>query len=244
MIRAKKFHCTVTSLLWLSPTVFELRFRTDKKLKFEPGQFLSIYVPDFVNSGKFVRRAYSFANAMPDVESQGYALCVKRQVGGAGSEFLASLKPGEGFEATAPYGHFFHEPHPGRNLCFISTSTGIAPVRSILRSEEFLEHRPMKVLNIFGARTEDEILYKDEFKDVENVVAVSRPGPHFKGFHGRVTDYLRSLPASWAWKNTDFYLCGNGAMVSEVVEILRDGHGVADAAIRRESFTPAHKKSA
>jgi ferredoxin-NADP reductase len=244
MLKAKKFQCTVSSLIWLSQTVFELRFKTNKQIKFEPGQFLSLYVPDFLNEGKFVRRAYSFANALRDVKEQNYALCVKHQVGGAGSEFLCSLKPGDNFEATAPYGHFFQVPNPERNICFVSTSTGIAPVRSILRSEEFQEHKPKKVLHLFGARTEDEILYAGEFPDIECITAVSRPTPNFRGFHGRVTDYLRSLPASWAWQKTDFYLCGNGAMVAEVVEILRDGHGVADSAIRRESFSPAKKKSA
>jgi ferredoxin-NADP reductase len=161
---AKKITCEVTQIVWLTPTVFSLKFKTSKKLKFFPGQFLSIYVPDNRIS-KTVRRAYSFANSPEMAKREGFELCIKHVPGGAGSEYMAALRPGDTFEATAPYGHFLYAPpKQGRYVCFISTSTGIAPFRSMVLSEEFLSHQPERCFFIFGARSESEFLYKNDLE--------------------------------------------------------------------------------
>lgn len=235
---AKRIKCEVVQKTWLTPTVFSLKFRSNKNLKFLPGQFLSIFVPKGKNE-KAVRRAYSFANSPEMAKQEGYELCIKHVPGGTGSEFMASLNPGDQFEATAPYGHFLYlPPARGRFSCFISTSTGIAPFRSMILSEDFLSHQPDRCFFIFGARSESEFLYKQdlEMPGLELTLAVSRAENNGSGFHGRVTDYLRSLPSAWHWHNTDFYLCGSPEMVQEVVEILKGGHGVNDKSIHREAF--------
>lgn len=242
---ASRHKCKVIEVVWLTPTVMRIRFSARKRIRFAGGQFISLYVPDLAN-GKTVRRAYSFAAAPELAAEEGvYELCVKYLPGGVGSEFLKSLRPGDGFEATAPYGHYVYHPKEAshRNACFISTSTGVAPNRSIVLSEAFRDHPPLKTFFVYGARTEDEIIYPGEFEKLglETVNAISRPGPGFTGFHGRVTDYLRSLPASWHWHDTDFYVCGNAPMIEEVREILKGGHNVAPARIHAESFFPKKK---
>lgn len=241
---ASKFECTVTESVWLTPTVLRIRFTTRKKIRFLGGQFLSIYVPD-PKTGKQARRAYSFAGSAEEGRNGSYELCVKYLPGGLGSEYIAGWKAGTTFTATAPYGHYVYTPLlPGQNACFISTSTGVAPNRSIVLSSSFQENPPERSFFIYGARTENEIIYPGEFEQLglETVNAISQPGKDFKGFHGRVTDYLRSLPVSWQWHNTDFYICGNPEMIDEVREILKGGHGVQGNRIHAESFSP--KKSA
>ncbi len=241
---AAKYRCTLTEQTWLTPSVMRICFTTKKEIKFQPGQFLSIYVPDIRNTGKFLRRAYSFSTA-PGKE-YCYELCVKHVPGGAGTEFLASLQQGDFFDATAPYGHFLYQaPLAGRYVCFISTSTGIAPFRSMVLSEHFQENKPDKCFFIFGARTEAEIIFSGEFeaRDINTINAISQPSSGYSGYHGRVTDYLRGLPVSWHWHNTDFYICGNAEMIQEVCEILKGGHGVLPKAIFCESFSTHQKKS-
>lgn len=241
---AARHRFTVIDVVWLTPTVMRVRFNSKKRVPFLGGQFLSLYVPDVPN-GKIVRRAYSLASSPEELVHE---LCVKYLPGGLGSEFLASLRPGDSFEATAPYGHYVYHPKDAhrRNACFIATSTGVAPNRSIVLSEAFRDHPPMKTLFLYGGRTEDEIIYPGEFEKLglETVNAISRPTPSFKGFHGRVTDYLRDLPNSWHWHNTDFYVCGNAPMIDEVREILQGGHNVATARIHAESFFPKKKRVA
>jgi ferredoxin-NADP reductase len=231
---AREVACKVVEFNWLTPTVMGIRFEPSKKFVYEPGQFLSVVVPDPAG-GRPLRRAYSFASPPG---KDGYQLCVKHVPGGPGSGYLAKLKVGDVFKAFAPYGDFMYVPRPGRKACFISTGTGIAPFRAMVMSDQFRENPPEEALNLFGVRTADEIIYPGLFEGfgVKVVNAVSKPPAGFKGFQGRVTDYLKSLPSDWDWHATDFYLCGNGDMVAEVVKILRSGHGVPEEAIHKEVY--------
>ncbi len=230
---AREVACKVIEKKWLTPTVVSLRFEPSKKFRFEPGQFLSVVVPNPAG-GRPLRRAYSFATA----PEQGFGLCVKHLPGGPGSSYLAALKEGDSFKAFAPYGDFFYEPRLGRQACFISTGTGVAPFISMLHSSHYRENPPAKAISLFGARTEDEIIYPGLFRSLglEEVNAISQPKAPWQGFKGRVTDYLKSLPGDWGWHSTDFYICGNGEMVAEVRKILREGHGVPETSILQEVY--------
>lgn len=252
---AKKIRCTITHKVWHTPTVLGIRFESNKKFKFEPGQFLSISVPHRDGKSRPLRRAYSFAQGTRASYKQGYELCVKIVDGGAGTGHLATLNIGDQFEAHAPYGDFvYRAPEDGRGVCFVCTGTGIAPFRSMILSPEFQEAPPERALCVFGVRTEQEILYIGELEKagVPTVNAISKPTIHLTGdlaspsdtvqlYPGRVTDYLRSLPQTWPWHQTDFYICGNGEMVLEVVTILEGGHGVDTKNIYREAFSVVKK---
>lgn len=235
---ASRIHCRVLETRWVTPSVFLVRFSPSKRFRFLPGQFVSVVVP---TSGGFVKRCYSLASGPEEALRTGrYELCVKLVPGGAGSSFLAGLKPGDEFGAFAPYGGFTYRPvEQGRGVAFIATATGIGPFRSIVLSDAFQGSSPTRAELIFGARDEKEILYRREFRQagVETTYALSRSAAPNE-FQGRVTDYLRQLPDHWRWHTTDFYLCGNGEMIHEVNELLR-GRGVAPQAIRLENFTAA-----
>ncbi|HUP58151.1 MAG TPA: FAD-binding oxidoreductase [Bdellovibrionota bacterium] len=236
---ATKINCQVTETKWLTPTVVGIRFEPSKRFHHEPGQFLSLIIPGTESNAKPARRIYSFA-ANP--EKGGYQLCIKVVPNGIGSNFMASLKIGDIFKATAPYGDFLYEPKKNNHVCFIATGTGVAPFRSIAMSDRFLETPPPSALMLFGARTEDEIVYPGFFESVgiHTVNAISKPTPAYKGYHGRVTDYLRSLPTDWNWHSTEFYLCGNGSMIMEARRILLEGHGVPERHVHQEAyFEPA-----
>jgi ferredoxin-NADP reductase len=231
-VPAREYLCKVLQIKWLTPTVFDLRFEPTRKFRFDPGQFVSVIVPQGEDR-KPLRRAYSLA-VPPE---QGWGLCVKVVTGGPGSTYLASLKPGDTFRASAPYGHFLYDHESGRDACFVSTGTGVAPFLAMIESGAYRDSPPQRATSIFGARTEDEIIYPGYFArlGLTEVNAISRPGPTFAGYRGRVTDYLRGLPADWPWDQTDFYLCGNGEMVDEVKRILK-ARGVPEAHIHKEVY--------
>lgn len=233
MPSARRLKCQLIQREWITPSVMRIRFEPSKRFEFEPGQFVSLVVPHS-GSRRSVRRAYSLAT--PDARS-GYELCIKLVPEGLGSCHFAALKPGQPFEIYAPYGDFVYEPSDAKAVCFISTGTGIAPFLSMARSDVFHEHRPERVTSLFGAYSQEDIIYPGLMKDlhIEEVVALSRPAPGWEGFTGRVTDYLKSLPKDWGWKSTDFYLCGNGNMVEDAVRIL-EAMGVPEARIRKEVF--------
>lgn len=245
MITAKRFWCRIEGRRWLTPSVMEFTIQPSHDFEFAPGQFLSIYVPDAKNPAKPIRRIYSFSTPPDDAKKNGFQLCVKF-TGGLGTSFLKSLGPGQSFEASAPYGEFVYRSKPKTRTCFISTGTGIAPLKSMLESTAFQQMKAPDSLWIFGCRTEDEILYPGIAEKLghQAVYAVSQPTGKAvlppdvaaRMFKGRVTDYLKSLPADSGWHTTDFYLCGNGTMIGDVVEILKGGHGVNDAQIHQEQY--------
>jgi ferredoxin-NADP reductase len=236
---ARQITCAVTETKWLTPTVVGIRFEPNKRFSFDPGQFLSLIVPGTESSAKPARRIYSFA---ADPEKAGYQLCVKVVPKGVGSNYMASLKAGDTFKATAPYGDFLYEPKKGNHICFIATGTGVAPFRAIAMGSQFENNPPPSSLMLFGARTEDEIVYPGFFEAMgfHTINAISKPSENYKGYHGRVTDFLRALPQDWNWHSTEFYLCGNGAMIVEARRILLEGHGVPEAHVHQEAyFEPA-----
>jgi NAD(P)H-flavin reductase len=233
---ATEVHCNVTRFKMLTPTVYEVAFRTEPAVHFEAGQFISVIVPGAGPNGRDLRRAYSIASSPDQGEIE---LCIKLVEGGPGSTYLYKMREGDKFRGFAPYGDFTYEPKDGRHAMFIATGTGIAPFRSMVLSKAFHAHPPVSAACLIGVRTEDELLYQSDFAHehirTQWIPTVSQPVGEWKSFRGRVTDYLRQLEAEFPWLETEYYLCGNGAMIKEVKELLAE-KGVHKDSIHQEKY--------
>jgi len=232
---ATEFLCTVKSFRMLTPTVFETTFETNQPFDFKAGQFISVVVPGAGPKGRDLRRAYSIASAP---ENRPVELCIKLVEEGPGTNYLYKLRPGDTFKGFAPYGDFVYEPRAGRHAMFIATGTGIAPFKAMIESTDYAQSPPASATCLLGVRTEDELLYLESLANrlgVKWVPTVSQPVGEWNGFRGRVTDYLRTLGDNYAWKETDYYLCGNGAMINEVKTLLGE-KGVEKDSIHQEKY--------
>lgn len=238
---ATEFRCTVKSFKMLTPTVFELTFDAEKTLpehpefQFEAGQFVSCVIPGAGPKGRDLRRAYSIASSP---ETRPVELCVKLVEEGPGTNYLYKLRPGDVFKGFAPYGDFVYEPKAGNHACFIATGTGIAPFRSMVLSEAYRAAPPVSAWCLMGVRSEDELCYEQEITGlpgVQWVSTVTQPKGKYDGYQGRVTDWLRAQGEAFPWKQTQFYLCGNGAMITEVKAILAE-KGVEKESIHQEKY--------
>lgn len=228
----------------LTPTVFELSLELKMRegFSFKSGQFLSLVIPGVGFEGRDIRRAYSIAS--PPEKNQ-IDLCLKQIEDGPGSTYLFQRSIGEEIKGLGPYGMFtFQSAALARRVCFIATGTGVAPFRSMMFSKDYRENPPQTALCVLGVREETELLYTDEFGQIPGlqlINMVSRPRETQKKETtqlwktGRVTDFLKSLGVEFPWFETDFYLCGNGAMVKEVKTILEE-KGVAKTAIYHEVY--------
>ncbi len=232
--KSDHFKCKVIESNPLTPNVFELKFAPDRPLDFKAGQYVSVIVPAV--DGKPLRRPYSIASA-PGVSP--IELCIQKVEKGPGSNYLAGLKPGDTFECVAPYGYLTYHPRPDKHAVFISTGTGIAPFRSMVLSEEFRKSPPLSTLFCLGVRTDHDVLYETDFishpllKWIPCLTqSVGRVSEFFKG---RVTAFLESQHSQFAWSETEFYLCGNGAMIDDVRKFLK-GNGVDRKAIHVEVY--------
>lgn len=231
-VRTKKF---------LTHDVFELILARPEGFQFDAGQYISIVVPGAGPGGRNLRRAYSIASPpeTPEIE-----LCVKIVEGGPGTTYLNSLKEGDELQAQGPFGDFVLEHDQSLPCMFIGTGTGIAPLRSMVLSKQWQSTAPVSFL--LGVRAEKDIVYPELFetnrpsqlKSHEHVrIALSRPEGPWTGFRGRVTDYLRDLAGRSAWEiaKSHYYLCGSGAMITEVKEILA-ASGVPKEQVHTEKY--------
>lgn len=229
---------TVRELKWLTPSVFQIGFDLEgTSVPFVAGQWASIVIPGAGAAGKDLRRAYSIASPpdrLPRIE-----LCIKRLEGGPGTTYLSTRKPGDTLRLFLPYGSFVYKTPRERDACFIATGTGISPFRSILSSQAYLASPARRAYCLLGVRDETEVLYRGELgsrSDVEWIETVSRPSPGAQvAFAGRVTDWLRQA-RDLAWRETDYYLCGNSAMIDEVKQWLQQEHGVERSALHQEIY--------
>jgi ferredoxin-NADP reductase len=223
MAQAQEFICSISENRPLTPTVFQLSVHLPRSIVFQAGQFASLVIPGRGPNGRDLRRAYSIASAPQDTTLQ---FCIKTVDNGPGSTYLRDLKAGSPLTLHAPYGTFVYKTPPDKKACFIATGTGISPFRSMIFSNAYREAPPTEAWCLQGVREDDELLYVDELRSAEKlrfVTAVSRPKKTGGfDFTGRVTDYLRAHASEIAWGETDFYLCGNGAMIDEIKRILTE----------------------
>lgn len=251
---ADHFTLRLVDAFMLAPAVRHLVFeRTDgQPLRFQPGQFVQIHF--HYDDGSATKRSYSVATVDGGNASSGVAEAARIEIavsyvdGGAATRLLAALQPGETVEASGPYGRFCLQPtdvHP--RYLLLATGTGVTPYRAMLpQIKQLLADSNREVVLLYGARSEAELLYGEEFE------AFARENPRFT-FHsclsrqprpvprphdraGHVQNVLAELAPSA--ERDIAYLCGNPNMVDAAFAALKD-YGLPVAQIRREKYISA-----
>ena len=244
----KIYRAKIESVRCIHGDTYILRFRPSVEFKYQPGQFLSLQVPNRDRPTELLWRAYSFSLPQELARAQGYELCIKKMNGGHAGAYVEKLNAGDWITIRASYGEFVLHSAPERSVCFIGTGTGAAPLRAMALSEQFRDQEPATALAILGFRTLDELPFAGDFEraGVVTTYALSREtrALEYPFFKGRVTDVLLTVKESFPWQQTDFYLCGNSEMIYEVIFFLKSVHGVSERAIFAEAFEPAQKQAA
>ncbi|TLY28153.1 MAG: hypothetical protein E6K62_10095 [Nitrospirae bacterium] len=107
----------------------ELRLKEPPAIAFKAGQFVSFEVGrDALN--RTIVRPYSIAS--PPSQRERVLLLLNLVQGGPGSTYLFSLRVGDETQFKGPTGAFYLRDDPARDLLFVATATGIAPLRSML----------------------------------------------------------------------------------------------------------------
>jgi CDP-4-dehydro-6-deoxyglucose reductase len=209
----------------LSPRVQRLALspRGPDPLEWEPGQYVEVGV---AGSGK--RQPYSIASA-PDPERPGYfELAVLR---GSAAGALDDVPVGDLLEVFGPKGRFVLGTEGDVPEIFIGTGTGVAPLRAMLQAAFAAGGSAPKTL-LFGARSENEILWNDELVGLAEREARFRFEPTLSqatngwtGRRGYVQDHLSELVEPF--REGRIYVCGVSEMVRECREKLLHDLGVA-----------------
>jgi NAD(P)H-flavin reductase len=191
------------------------------EMRFIAGQFVSFEI-DRPGSDIPATRPYSIASSPTDLTS--VQLLFNRVSGGPGSEYLFSLQPGDVTVCKGPVGSFTLR-NSARDILFVATGTGIAPIRSMLLALAEAGSK-RRITLLWGLRAERDLYYQDELSDLRHrltnfsfATTLSQPGTNWRGAAGRVVPLVVSGIDTVA--NLDVYLCGNGSMIREVRDIIR-----------------------
>ena len=207
----------------VAPSVRLLTFSLEPtdQLHFDPGQFVTFYVP---RSGTTVTRSYSICSS-PDRESD-FDLCIKQVDGGFVSTYLSARSPGERQNVIAPLGRFLLRDPESHPVIFASTGTGIAPFIPMLeRLERMRPGHPRWLFS--GCRHKEDLLFHPELSAMgardpsfHYVPVLSRPPPTWSGASGHLQDTLRSMVPALA--GCHLYICGVPQMVAEVQALAQE----------------------
>lgn len=209
-------------------------------LPFIPGQFIQIH---FEHAGRALRRSYSIATL--DAHSALIEIAVSYVEHGPASTLLAGLKEGDSLSASGPFGRFvLNAQDQNQRYLLIATGTGVTPYRAMLPliEQRISEHGQAFVL-LFGARSNDELLYAQDFENFARVHPNFRYYPCFSrtprspagpfdrsGYVQTAIAELNPDP-----QNDIAYLCGNPNMVDQAFEALKTA-GLSIPHIRREKY--------
>lgn len=208
----------------LSPSVRTLVFESiDGPLDYRAGQHVSLLVP--TPSGEQKKKHYSIASAPNARFPARFEVAVTRtEDDGSTSAMLHDLPIGARMEMDGPSGRFVYEDFGGPAV-FVTTGSGLAPVRAMLQRELAHEEGSPIVL-LFGCKAESDVLWAEELHGFTKhrprfrfEVTLSQPSPKWQGRTGYVQKHVVELASTLSAPRA--YVCGRPHMVDEVVGLLR-----------------------
>lgn len=194
---------TVVARRWLSEHTFELWLRKPVGFVYRPGQKI-------LCSNNQDKREYSLVSSPVEKD---LAICVRRVSVGSFSSYLAEVKEGGELLISDGFGFFTH--YKGDNV-FVATGTGVAPFVSYAKSGVH------GFILLHGVSSEKELYYRELFAGAAKSYIPCLTIGHTEidgdsSYCGRVTEYLAKSLTTGKY---NFYLCGNGAMIRDAIQII------------------------
>lgn len=157
---------------------------------------------------------------------KGYIECTFRQAGRV-TNALAGCEEGSVIGFRGPYGNVFPvDEWKGKNLLFIAGGIALPPMRCVIWNALDTRENFRDITIIYGARSVDDLVYKDELKEWEGrqdvkLVTTVDPGGETPGWKGEVgfvpTIVEKVAPSS---ENTVAIVCGPPVMIKFTLPVL------------------------
>ena len=231
------FEARIVARRMVSPGVFEIGLeRSDgAPVSFDAGQWVSLTLPI---DGAEIKRSYSVAS--PPNGTPRFDLAITLVASGPGSNFLFRANLGTVLRVIGPQGFFTRAAHPNAPSLFVATGTGLTPFRSMILESKITAETWL----LFGARTEQDLIYRDELeKAAQNSplfhveYTLSRAPDSWTGRRGYVQTHVRELWEKLASHGPPHaYICGLEKMVSAVRALLREEMQVPRQQVHSERY--------
>jgi sulfhydrogenase subunit gamma (sulfur reductase) len=186
-------------------------------LTFAPGQ---VAVLEVEGAG----RAYFAIASAPEDDELEFLVKLSND---PASKALYEMKPGDTVRLVKIAGHGFDlAAQEGRDLVFVAMGTGVAPLRSALRSALARPEAFGQIVVLYGARTPDDFCYRDETESwqaagVELRQVISKPdGYEWAGQTGYVQSLLDNVLPSLS--DPVALVCGSREMIAQTRDRLHE----------------------
>lgn len=233
---AQKITLEVSKKEQVTEKVFFVTFRllSPPSIDFRAGQNMMLMISPGVN------RTMSIASP----PSQKSELLMIHDVSpmGPGSQWTIALKVGDRATIVAPTGGTLSFIESPRKKIMVATGTGIAPFRAMILDymNKGTVSPQVPLVLYWGLRFESDIYWKEELDRIAALnplltwrLILSRPTDAWQGDRGHVTEHV--LKSEQEMQTSEFYLCGNKAMIEEVRQALLARH-VPNEQIKTELF--------
>jgi len=182
------------------------------------GQYLCVYP---VINGVTAPRPYTISSAPMEAYENGYIqFTLKKKDGGHVSEYLWNkVKVGSRLKIDAPFGDLYYSAiRDSKHVVGIAGGSGITAFRSIIRDMP-ASGRPEKLTLLYGSRSENDILFKDELDElaadsggrVRIIHILSQAGDSWKGERGFISaEHIARLVKDY--KSASFFVSGPTAL--------------------------------
>jgi ferredoxin-NADP reductase len=224
----------------LAPDVYELRFTSDRRIRFRPGQYLEWTLGHSRPDSRGNRRYFTIASSPGEREVR---LGVKFYPGASSfKRSLLAMRPGDQIGAAQLAGDFVLPAGKQEKLVFMAGGIGITPFRSMIR--DLLDHeeaRPITVL--YSNKAAPEIVYADVLEEARKQLGITtvytltdenRVPPDWQGETGRFDAEMIAKTVPDYCERT-FYLSGPRSLVVRFEEVLR-GLGIPKSRIKTDFF--------
>lgn len=133
------------------------------------------------------------------------------------STHLHDMEPGQRLEFKGPIPKYPMEPNKHNHICLIAGGTGITPMWQLARYVFSQPEDNTKVTLVFGNVSEEDILLKREFEELENkypqrfraFYVLDNPPEKWQGGRGFITkDLLKTVLPEPKEDNIKVFVCG------------------------------------
>ena len=227
LFNIKEYMTKLVELEDMTYDIKKLRMELPKgeTVNFKAGQFMQFYTKPYEKVQEEVFRAYSISS--PPQDENHIELVIRQVPEGLATTYVHKhLKEGDEVRLSGPYGDFYYRGNCD-TMVMVAAGSGLAPMRSLIY-DNLHKKVPVDMVFYFGARSQDDLYYVDEFTKLAEkhdnftfIPTLSRPDEGWTGEKGRVTDLLdRDLADGTGAEGKEAYLCGSPGFLKSVNDVL------------------------
>jgi CDP-4-dehydro-6-deoxyglucose reductase len=208
-----------------------LRLPPNSNFNFNSGQYVNIIKGN-------ITRSYSIANCSDNKNQLEFF--IKNYDNGLMSSYLfKEAKINDLLRLEGPIGTFFLRDSSFKNIIFLATGTGIAPIKSILEGldKSYEQYQNKNFWVIVGARYQEDLFWKPNLKNlhIKYIPVLSRQVNDWNGEKGYVQDIVLNQQINL--ENTQVYACGSNNMINSAKELfiknnLKENNFFSDAFVQ------------